>query len=196
LSAGRPGERARPSGRRERKKGRATKDAERRRLAKANARPERPAGGAREGFALLHVDGGARGSPGPAALGYVLDDESGARLEARAEAIGTGTAAEAEYRALLAGLLRARELGVRQVVARSDSRLLVGHVNGERNIKSARLLALQAQIEEACMRVGTVICEWIPAAANGEAHELVAAAMEQDAAPPEAAAAGRDGSGR
>ena len=50
------------------------------------------------GFAVLHVDGGARGAPGPAAIGYLLDDEAGVRLAEHAEAIGTTSAAEAEYR--------------------------------------------------------------------------------------------------
>jgi probable phosphoglycerate mutase len=130
------------------------------------------------GFAVLHVDGGARGAPGPAAIGYLLDDERGVRLAECAEAIGTATAAEAEYRALLAGLEHARELGLTRVTARSDSRLLIGHVNGERHIRSPRLLALEADITDLRMRIGTVIFEWIPATANGGAHRLVAPLLQ------------------
>lgn len=169
----------RPQGRRRpRRKGRATNDAERRALAKAHAQPTRPVAPARPGFAVLHVDGGARGAPGPAAIGYVVEDENGIRLAAHAEAIGTMTAAEAEYRALLAGLIRAHELGLDRVTARSDSKLLVAHVNGERHIRNARLLALEADIADRRMRIGTVLFEWIPANANGAAHELVARALE------------------
>jgi ribonuclease HI len=163
--------------RRPRRKGRATKDAERRALAKANASPARPVKPARAGFAVLHVDGGARGAPGPAAIGYHLDDEAGVRLAEHAEAIGTTTAAEAEYRALLAGLTRAHELGLDRLAARSDSRLLIAHVNGERNIRNPQLLALETEITDCRMRIGTVLFEWIPAAANGEAHRLVAQAL-------------------
>src|SRR5262249_44847847 len=131
---------SKPYGRRRpRRKGRATKDAERRAIAKANARPARPVTAARPGFAVLHVDGGARGAPGPAAIGYLLDDEAGMRLAEHAEAIGTSSAAEAEYRALLAGLERAHELGLDRVAARSDSRLLIAQVNGERHIRNPRL---------------------------------------------------------
>ena len=126
------------------------------------------------GFAVLHVDGGARGAPGPAAIGYLIDDEAGDRLAEHAEAIGTTSAAEAEYRALLAGLTHAFELGLARVTARSDSRLLITHVNGERHIRNHRLLALEAAIADRRMRIGTVFFEWIPAAANGEAHQLVA----------------------
>jgi ribonuclease HI len=168
-----------PQGRRRpRRKGRATKDAERRALAKANAKPARPVMAVMAGFASLHVDGGARGAPGPAAIGFLLDDEAGLRLAEHAEAIGTTSAAEAEYRALLAGLRRAHELGLERVTARSDSRLLIAHVNGERHIRNPRLLALQADITDTRMRIGTVLFEWIPAAANGEAHRLVARVLE------------------
>jgi len=91
-----------------------------------------------------------------------------------APAIGSATAAEAEHWALLAGLIRAHEVGLTRVTARSDSRLLIGHVNGERHIRSPRLLALEAEMTDRRMRIGTVLFEWVEAAANGEAHELVA----------------------
>ena len=165
------------SRRRPRRKGRAVKDAERRALAKSTASPARPVKPAGAGFAVLHVDGGARGAPGPAAIAYLLDDDAGVRLAEHAEPIGTTSAAVAEYRALLAGLTRAHELGLDRVAARSDSRLLIAHVNGERHIRNPRLLALEAEITERRMRIGTVLFEWIPAAANGEAHRLVAQAL-------------------
>jgi ribonuclease HI len=170
-----------PQGRRRpRRKGGTTKDAERRALAKANATPARPVRPARPGFAVLHVDGGARGDRGPAAIGYVIDDPSGVRLVAQAEAIGMASAAEAEYRALLTGLTHALRLGLTRVIARSDSRLLVAHVSGERAIRSARLAALATEITDRRMQIGTVLFEWVPADANTEAHQLVADVM----APP------------
>ncbi len=172
------GQSSTPQGRRRpRRKGGATKDAERRALAKAHARPERPIAPPRPGFALLHSDGGARGAPGPAAIGYLLDDETGTLLAEHAESIGTAGAAEAEYRALLAGLDRAHELGVSRLTARSDSRLLIAHVNGERDIRNARLIDLQQEITDRRMRIGTVLFEWIPATANADAHRLVAGVL-------------------
>ena len=57
---------------------------------------------------MLCVDGGARGTPGPAAIGCFIDNGAGISLAEYAQAIGTTTAAKAEYRALLAGLARAR----------------------------------------------------------------------------------------
>ena len=55
---------------------------------------------------MLWCDGGSRGNPGPAAVGYVLEDEGGHLLEELGEQIGVATATEAEYRALIAGLRR------------------------------------------------------------------------------------------
>lgn len=161
-----------------RRKGRANSDAERRALAKANARPDRPIPAAPPHFAVLHADGGARGTQGWAAIGYVIDDEFGVRLAQHAAAIGIATASVAEYRALLTGLERADELGLSQVVARCDSRLLIAHLNGDRHVRSPRLLALAAEILDASMRIGTVVFAWIPADANGAAHELVARVLD------------------
>ena len=59
--------------------------------------------------AKLSTDGGARGNPGPAAFGYVLETDDGTVLEARGEAIGVATNNVAEYRALVAALEKARE---------------------------------------------------------------------------------------
>lgn len=111
----------------------------------------------------------------------MIDDADGLRLAEHAEAIGTTGAGEAEFRALLAGLNRAHELGVARLTARSDSKLLVAHVNGERHLRNARLLELAADITDTRMRIGTVLCEWIPASANTEAHRLVASVLESGA---------------
>jgi probable phosphoglycerate mutase len=129
---------------------------------------------------VLHVDGGARGA-GPAAIGCLLDDAIGIRLVEHAERIGTTSAAEAEYRALLVGLIHVHKLGLARVVARSDSRLLIAHVSGERRVRNPRLVALGAEIADLGTRIGSVIFEWIPAAANREAHRLVAGMLESGA---------------
>jgi hypothetical protein len=63
---------------------------------------------------------------------------------------------------MLAVLTHARELGPARVAARSDSRLLIAHVDGERHIRNPRLPALEADIADRRMRIGTVIFEWIP----------------------------------
>jgi len=96
--------------------------------------------------ALLYTDGGARGNPGPAAYGYVLEAEDGTVLDARGERIGVATNNVAEYRGLVAGLARALELSVPEVEVRSDSELLVKQMTGVYRIKNEalRLLSLEA----------------------------------------------------
>lgn len=94
--------------------------------------------------ARLFTDGGARGNPGPAAYGYVLEAEDGTVLAAEGEAIGVATNNVAEYRALLAGLERARDLGVSELEVVSDSELLVKQMRGEYKVKNAALRSLWA----------------------------------------------------
>jgi ribonuclease HI len=146
---------------------------------------------AKPGFAVLHADGGANRSPGPAAIGYFVEDDAGVRLLEHGEAIVATSATEAEYRALLAGLIRVDELGLDRVMARSDSRLLIEHLNGERRIRNPRLAGLKDAITDRQSRIGTVLFEWIPAAANRSAHQLVAHVLESATPWPPTAPWGR-----
>jgi ribonuclease HI len=92
--------------------------------------------------ARLSTDGGSRGNPGPAAYGYVLEAEDGHVLAAHGEAIGRATNNVAEYRALVAGLVKALELGVDEVEVVSDSELLVRQMTGVYRVKNATLQEL------------------------------------------------------
>ncbi|HET7554427.1 MAG TPA: ribonuclease HI family protein [Gaiellaceae bacterium] len=92
--------------------------------------------------ARLSTDGGARGNPGPAAFGYVLETEDGTVLDARGEAIGVATNNVAEYRGLLAGLEAALERGVEDVEVVSDSELVVKQMRGEYKVKNDTLRGL------------------------------------------------------
>jgi ribonuclease HI len=92
--------------------------------------------------ARLSTDGGARGNPGPAAYGYVLEAEDGTVLDARGETIGVATNNVAEYRALLAGLASALERGVDELEVVSDSELLVNQMRGDYKVKSSNLREL------------------------------------------------------
>ena len=95
--------------------------------------------------AKLSTDGGARGNPGPAAYGYVLETEDGTILDACGQKIGQATNNVAEYRALVAGLERARDLGVSELDVVSDSELLVKQMRGEYKVKNAALKTLSTQ---------------------------------------------------
>ena len=90
----------------------------------------------------LFTDGGARGNPGPAAYGYVLEAEDGTVLAAHGERIGVTTNNVAEYSALIAGLRKAVELQVDEVEVVSDSELLVKQMRGEYRVKNAALREL------------------------------------------------------
>jgi ribonuclease HI len=160
----------------ERRRGRANSDAERRALAKASGRRSGPP--PRPGFAVLSTDGGSRGNPGPAAIGYVLAAADGALLAADGRAIGVAGANVAEYRALLAGLEHARALGLDRVDVRCDARLIVEQASGGREPVDPRLRELCASVRAVAQRIGTVVFTWVPAEANGRAHALVAEALD------------------
>lgn len=100
--------------------------------------------------AVLRVDGGSRGNPGPSAIGVVLEDGQGVVLQETGQAIGVATNNVAEYRALLAGLEAAQARGITDLVIYSDSELLVKQLRGEYRVKSETLRPLH---EEATHRL-------------------------------------------
>ena len=128
--------------------------------------------------ARLSTDGGARGNPGPAAYGYVLETEDGTVLAAHGEKIGIATNNVAEYSALIAGLEKAIELAVGEVEVISDSELLVKQMRGEYRVKNAALVDLS--IEAACLahRVGRVTYTAVRREHNVLADRLVNEALD------------------
>jgi ribonuclease HI len=93
----------------------------------------------------LSTDGGARGNPGPAAYGYVLESDDGHVLDARGEAIGVATNNVAEYSGLIAGLEKALELGLTDLEVVSDSELVVKQMQGDYKVKNETLRELHEQ---------------------------------------------------
>jgi ribonuclease HI len=128
--------------------------------------------------ARLSTDGGARGNPGPAAFGYVLEAEDGTVLDARGEAIGVATNNVAEYRALVAGLERALELGVDEVEVVSDSELLVKQMRGEYKVKNEALRELAGEASALARRIGRVDYRAVRREHNELADRLVNAALD------------------
>jgi probable phosphoglycerate mutase len=128
--------------------------------------------------ARLSTDGGARGNPGPAAYGYVLEAEDGTVLDARGEAIGVATNNVAEYRALVAGLAKAVELGLDELEVVSDSELLVKQMRGEYKVKNAALQELNAAAEALARRVGRVTYTAVRREHNELADRLVNEALD------------------
>jgi ribonuclease HI len=112
---------------------------------RARSRPPTPATDALAGSSdtvVVHVDGGARGNPGPAAVAAVATDPDGAPLRESSAYIGETTNNVAEYRAVLLGLDLARELGASQVEVVNDSELVARQIGGQYKVKNAGLKPL------------------------------------------------------
>jgi ribonuclease HI len=131
--------------------------------------------------ARLFTDGGARGNPGPAAAAYVLEAEDGTVLDARGEAIGVATNNVAEYRALVAGLAKAAELGVDDLEVVSDSELLVKQMRGEYKIKNSALIDLSLAAKRHERQIGSVRYTAVRREHNELADRLVNDALDQEA---------------
>jgi ribonuclease HI len=128
--------------------------------------------------ARLFTDGGARGNPGPAATAYVLQVEDGTVLDARGEAIGVATNNVAEYRALVAGLAKAAELGVDDLEVVSDSELLVKQMRGEYKIKNPALIDLSLEAKRHERQIGSVRYTAVRREHNELADRLVNDALD------------------
>ena len=127
----------------------------------------------------LSTDGGARGNPGPAAYGYVLEDEDGTVLAAHGEKIGIATNNVAEYSALIAGLDKARELGVGEVEVVSDSELMVKQMRGEYRVKNEALRKLSLEAGRLARQIGSVSYRAVRREHNELADRLVNEALDR-----------------
>jgi ribonuclease HI len=128
--------------------------------------------------ARLFTDGGARGNPGPAAYGYVLEADDGTVLAAHGEHIGTATNNVAEYSGLVAGLRKALELHVPEVEVVSDSELMVKQMRGEYRVKNEALRELSVEAARLARELGNVEYRHVRRAQNEEADRLVNEALD------------------
>ena len=127
---------------------------------------------------VVHVDGGARGNPGPAAAGAVVSTPAGEVLDEAAEAIGVATNNVAEYRGLLLGLARARELGASEVEVVNDSELVARQVNGLYKVKHPDMKPLHAAALQALGAFDRWSIRSVPRAQNAAADALVNQALD------------------
>ncbi len=127
----------------------------------------------------LRCDGGSRGNPGPAALGYVLCDPAGAEIEAEGIFIGTATNNVAEYRSLISGLEAAIRFEVPELIVRMDSELVVRQMLGQYKVKNEGLKPLHADARAAATRIARVRYESVPRDDNGRADGLVNEALDR-----------------
>ncbi len=127
---------------------------------------------------LIHVDGGARGNPGPAAIGVVVSTPEGDVIDEVAERIGVATNNVAEYRGLLRGLERARALGAAEVEIVNDSELVARQLTGAYKVKHAAMKPLHAEAMAALRGFDRWSIRSVPRAQNARADELVNEALD------------------
>ncbi|MGE4056640.1 MAG: ribonuclease HI family protein [Vicinamibacterales bacterium] len=127
---------------------------------------------------VAYIDGGARGNPGPAGFGVRIETPDGGMVEEFHRSIGIATNNVAEYNGLLAALEWASANGVRDVLIRSDSLLLVQQMLGNYKVKNAGLQPLHAKARGLVQRLGRVKFEHVRREANRHADRLANQAMD------------------
>ena len=126
----------------------------------------------------VNVDGGARGNPGPAAIGAVLRDEDGEVLAERGERIGRATNNVAEYKALLAGIELAAANGATELELVGDSELIVRQVEGKYKVKNAGMKELHAEVKAALLPFERWSIRHVRREQNADADRLVNQALD------------------
>jgi ribonuclease HI len=127
---------------------------------------------------VVHVDGGARGNPGPAAAAAVVSTADGEVLDEAHELLGTATNNVAEYRGLLLGLRRARELGASEVEVVNDSELVARQLTGAYRVKHPDMRPLHAEALAALAAFDRWGVRTVPRAENARADALVNSALD------------------
>ena len=130
------------------------------------------------GRLVVNVDGGARGNPGPAAIAAVVSDTAGEVLLESAETIGEATNNVAEYRALLHGIERAKELGASELELIGDSELVVRQVRGEYKVKQEHLRPLHTRVLRELMDLDDWSIRHVRRDDNAAADALVNQALD------------------
>jgi ribonuclease HI len=127
---------------------------------------------------VVHVDGGARGNPGPAAIGVVVSQPDGTVIDEVAEPIGSATNNVAEYRAVLKGVEQARALGATEIELVGDSELVARQLTGAYKVKHPAMKPLHAEALAALGGFESWRIRTVPRAQNARADALVNAALD------------------
>jgi ribonuclease HI len=128
---------------------------------------------------VVHVDGGSRGNPGPAAAAAVLSTPGGEVVDEASELLGVVTNNVAEYRGLLLGLERARALGATEVEVVNDSELVAHQVNGRYKVKHPDMKPLHAEALRRLEAFDGWSLRPVPRAQNAAADALVNVALDR-----------------
>ena len=132
-----------------------------------------------ERYLLAHIDGGARGNPGPAGYGVLIQDESGNKVAALSQYLGHQTNNFAEYQGLIAALEYTVEHGSKALKAVSDSELLVRQIKGIYKVKNATLQELHARAKQLIAQLEWFSIDHTLREGNREADDLANRAMDK-----------------
>lgn len=136
-----------------------------------------------EGAYTAHIDGAARGNPGPASYGVAILKPDGQPLEQLKKYVGRTTNNVAEYYALIAALDYAAAHGIRKLRVRSDSELLVRQMQGRYKVKSADLLLLHERAKKLAAALAYFHIDHVPREHNRQADALANEALDGNSAP-------------
>lgn len=128
---------------------------------------------------IIFTDGGARGNPGPAALGVVVYDEKGTLIKKIGRFLGEKTNNEAEYEAVIAALEEAGEMGAKRVEINLDSELVGRQLSSIYKVKNGRMQALALKVRNLETAFKKVVYKTIPRGQNALADELVNEAIDK-----------------
>jgi ribonuclease HI len=130
---------------------------------------------------IIHTDGGARGNPGPAGIGAVLEDEAGKVVAEISEYIGEATNNQAEYRAVVAAINKAKELWAEELEFVLDSELVVKQLKREYKVKDKDLAVLFMKIYNSSINFKKISYRHVRREFNKEADRLVNEALDKHA---------------
>ncbi len=126
---------------------------------------------------VIHSDGVSRGNPGLASVGATIKDEQGKLIARISQRIGRTTNNQAEYRAIIAALEKAIELGAKHVEMNSDSELIVRQINGRYRVKNTALKPLYQKVKQLQGLLESFAINHIPRQQNAEADRLANSAL-------------------
>jgi ribonuclease HI len=127
----------------------------------------------------VHVDGASRGNPGPAAVGVVIKDATGAPVLKVSSYIGRKTNNQAEYTALIVALQEAKRLGADQVYINTDSQLMAEQINGNYRVRNAHIRPLFEKAMQLLTAFQYYSIDYIPRYLNSEADALANQALNK-----------------
>ncbi|MEK7347358.1 MAG: ribonuclease HI family protein [Candidatus Eisenbacteria bacterium] len=131
----------------------------------------------------VHTDGAARGNPGPAAIGIVVQDHAGHTIYEASRSLGTKTNNEAEYLALIAALEYLMESRISEADFFLDSELVVKQLNGVYRVKEPRMQSLHARVTMLLNAVPKHSFKHVRRADNARADALANEALDAEAGP-------------